>query len=306
MDARALAAIERSARTYEEARTACIRNSFPGDTQVVLADGSRKDIRDVRFGDRLLATDPDTGSTRGEPVTRTFSHPSADLLDITLASGGDLTSTSGHKFFVIGRGWTLASDLRPGDSLRTPGASPRTVAAVLDRDASAPQTVYDLTVAGLHTFYAVAGSTPVLVHNCSDLILDEASFPEQAHTLKDHVRPNQADAEAIAHDKTVKNGYDTPNSVFIDQQTAQQVVDYALANNANKIRKWMAENKTNELTWSGTFGRNNSLGTVYYDNGRAAPKATGNGFFIKLVRAPKVEGQAKHPLGYYVQTCYPK
>ncbi|MGC0340321.1 ricin-type beta-trefoil lectin domain protein [Streptomyces sp. SLBN-8D4] len=306
VDARALAAIERSARTYEEARTACIRNSFPGGTQVVLADGSRKDIRDVRFGDRLLATDPDTGNTRGEPVTQTFSHASADLLDITLASGGDLTSTSGHKFFVMGRGWTLASDLRPGDSLRTPGAGPRTVAAVLDRDASAPQTVYDLTVSGLHTFYAVAGATPVLVHNCSDLILDEASFPGQAHTLKDHVRPNQAEAETIAHDKTVKNGYDTPNSVFVDQQTAQQVVDYALANNANKIRKWMSENRTNELTWSGTFGRNNSLGTVYYDSGRAAPKATGNGFFIKLVRAPKVEGQAKHPLGYYVQTCYPK
>ncbi|MFJ9154222.1 ricin-type beta-trefoil lectin domain protein [Streptomyces sp. NPDC102270] len=306
VDARALSAIERSARTYEEARTACIRNSFPGDTQVVLADGSRKDIRDVRFGDRLLATDPDSGSTRGEPVTRTFSHPSTDLVDITLAVGGSLTSTSGHKFFVTGRGWTLASGLRPGDSLRTPGGSLRTVATVLDRDALAPQTVYDLTVSGLHTFYAVAGGTPVLVHNCSDLILDEASFPSQAHTLKDHVRPNRADAEAIAHDKTVKNGYDTPNSVFIDQQTAQQVVDYALANNADRIQKWMAENRTNELTWSGTFGRNNSLGTVYYDNGRAAPKATGNGFFIKLVRAPKVEGQAKHPLGYYVQTCYPK
>jgi len=180
------------------------------------------------------------------------------------------------------------------------------VAAVLDRDVSAPQTVYDLTVSGLHTFYAVAGGTPVLVHNCSDLIFDEASFPDQAHTLAEHVRPNQAEAEAIAHRKTLERGKDTPNSVFIDQQTAQQVVDYALANNANKIRKWMAENKTNELTWAGTFGRNNSLGTVYYDNGRAAPKATGNGFFIKLVRAPKVEGQAKHPLGYYVQTCYPQ
>lgn len=46
------------------------------------------------------------------------------------------TSTSGHRVFVTGRGWTLASDLRPGDGLRT-------VAAVLDRRASAARTVYD-------------------------------------------------------------------------------------------------------------------------------------------------------------------
>ncbi|NEC89666.1 polymorphic toxin-type HINT domain-containing protein, partial [Streptomyces sp. SID12501] len=305
VDAKAMAGVEQSVRTYEEARTACVRNSFPGGTQVVLADGSRKAIRDVRFGDLLLATDPDTGSTRGEPVTRTFSHPSSDLLDVTLTDGGSLTSTSGHKFYVTGRGWTLASDLRAGDSLRTPGGSLRTVAAALDRDDTAPRTVYDLTVSGLHTFYAVAGSTPVLVHNCNDLELDHVSFPDQAHTLKEHVWPNRAEAEALAHAKTLKFGTDRPNSVFIDQQTAQQVVDYALAGNASRIRTWMA-GRTNELTWTGTFGRNTSLGTVYYDSGRAAPTAAGNGYFIKLVRVPRVKGQPKHPQGYYVQTCYPK
>jgi len=31
------------------------------------------------------------------------------------------------------------------------------------------QQVYNLTVDGLHTYYVVAGSTPVLVHNCTIL-----------------------------------------------------------------------------------------------------------------------------------------
>ncbi|MFF5966106.1 ricin-type beta-trefoil lectin domain protein [Streptomyces collinus] len=303
-----LASIERSVHVYEEARTACRINSFPGGTEVVLADGGRKAIRDVRFGDRLLAADPTTGRTRGEPVTRTFSHSADDLLDIVLAKGGSLTSTPGHQVYVTGRGWTLASDLRAGDSLRTPDGTLRTVAAVRDRSGATPRTVYDLTVSGLHTFYAVAGNTPVLVHNCNDIVFDGDQFPGLAHTLTHHVKPNRAQAEALAAKKTEDLGKDTPNSVFTNQETAQKVVDHALADQANRISRWMRENKTNELTWTGNFGAPDSLGTVYYANGTEAgraPKAAGNRYFIKLVRVPKKKGQPKHPSGYYVQTCYP-
>jgi hypothetical protein len=37
---------------------------------------------------------------------------------------------------------------------------------------------------------------------------------------------------------------------------------------------------------------------VYYANG--TEKVAGNGFTIKIVRAPD-----KHKYGYYVQTCFP-
>ncbi|MFJ6703670.1 MULTISPECIES: hypothetical protein [unclassified Streptomyces] len=33
-------------------------------------------------------------------------------------------------------------------------------------------------VARLHTFYAVAVRSPVLVHNCNDIVLDGEKFPE--------------------------------------------------------------------------------------------------------------------------------
>ncbi|MFI1711316.1 ricin-type beta-trefoil lectin domain protein [Streptomyces griseoruber] len=308
VDPETLAQIERSVKAYEDARTACKLNSFPGATEVVLADGSRKAIRDVRLGDLLLATDPLTGRTQAEPVTRTFSHPTEDLLDITLADGGRLTSTPGHRFYVTGRDWTLASDLRAGDSVRTSDGTVRTVAAVLDRDDRAPRTVYDLTVSGLHTFYAVAGSTPVLVHNCNDIVFDGQKFPGLAHTITEHVKPNRAEAEALAAQKTVKYNKDTPNSVWVDQDTAQKVVDAALADKASMISNWLRGSK-NELDWSGFFGpKDQSLGTVYYDNRTVVrdPKAAGNGYYIKLVRAPKGPGIPKHPRGYYVQTCYPK
>ncbi|MQY39906.1 hypothetical protein SRB17_79340 [Streptomyces sp. RB17] len=140
VDAETLADIEHQVEVYEEARTACKLNSFPGTTQVVLAGGSHKALRDVRLGDLLLATDPATGRVQGEPVTRTFHHTAVDLVDVDLTDGGRLTSTPGHRFYVAGHGWTLASDLRPGDPLRSPDGTVRTVAALHDRHQAMPRT----------------------------------------------------------------------------------------------------------------------------------------------------------------------
>ncbi|MGW1494508.1 hypothetical protein [Streptomyces sp. NPDC002402] len=49
------------------------------------------------------------------------------------------------------RGWTVVSDLRVGDRLRTPDGFVRAVTALRDRSGPDPRTVYDLTVDGLHT-----------------------------------------------------------------------------------------------------------------------------------------------------------
>ncbi|MER7568412.1 ricin-type beta-trefoil lectin domain protein [Streptomyces sp. NPDC097941] len=296
VDARTLNEIERSARVFEDLRTACTINSFPGGTEVVLADGARKAIRDVRDGDLLLATDPATGRTVGERVTRTFSHPTQDLLDITLAGGGSLTSTSGHKFHVTGRGWTPASDLRAGDSLRTPDGTPRTVAEVNDRDLAAPRTVYDLTVSGLHTFYAVAGSTPVLVHNCTNIAADAQEFNGLAHVLDEHTFGTGAGfVTSVERAKELAGKKGGPNGVFTDLATAQSVVDHALSTKAAEIQKWL-RGSAREKPLTGTFG-SGSLGKVAQANGSV--NVAGNGYKIVLKRAKG------HKNGFYVFTAFP-
>ncbi|MEV6172883.1 RICIN domain-containing protein [Streptomyces sp. NPDC051954] len=296
IDARTLAEIERSVRVYDDLRTACRVNSFPGGTEVVLSDGSRRAIRDVRPGDRLLASDPATGVTRGEPVTRTFQHPAEDLLDVTLADGGRLTSTPGHKFHVTGRGWILASELRAGDRLRTPEGTLRTVAALHDRQEAAPRTVYDLTVSGLHTFYAVAGSTPVLVHNCNDLAGDAQAFPGLAHTLDEHtagVGAGFVSSRARATQLAVQKG--GPNGVFTDLATAQAVVDHALATKAGEIQNWLRGSKQ-EKPLTGVFG-SDSLGYVAKADGSFADAK--NTYRILLKR------KKGHKNGFYVYTAFP-
>nr|WP_261993246.1 RICIN domain-containing protein [Streptomyces sp. adm13(2018)] len=167
LDPGTIAKLNALVNAEEALYTACKVNSFPGTTRVLMADGTRRPISEVGPGDLVKATDPASGRLEARRVTDTFVHDTRRLVDITVADGGKLASTAGHKFYVVQRGWTLVSDLRVGDRLRTPDGSVRAVTALRDRSGLAPRTVYDLTVDDLHTFFVLAGATPVLVHNCN-------------------------------------------------------------------------------------------------------------------------------------------
>ncbi|MFE9998442.1 ricin-type beta-trefoil lectin domain protein [Streptomyces avermitilis] len=253
IDAAALSKVEESVHVYEDAMTACPVNSFPGGTRVLMADGTRKAIRDVREGDLVRATDPDTGRLWPEPVTDAFRHDTQHLMDISV-SGGLVTSTLGHRFFVADRGWTTVSDLVVGDRLRTPDGTLRTVTALRDRPGRAQ--VYDLTVDGLHTFFVqTRGQAPedVLVHNCLNLVKDEGV--SGAHTLVDHVRPD--DAKMALKAEKAKNGVATR---WTDEATAMSSVTEAfqqwIARNPRGLDGWLSKSREK-------FGKNGDRG--YFD-----------------------------------------
>ncbi|MET9076997.1 RICIN domain-containing protein [Streptomyces sp. NPDC004232] len=163
-------------------RGLCLKNSFPAATPVLLADGSVKRIDAVKVGDRLLATDPDAGTTGPEPVTSTFSHSADRLLQISFADGGRILTTPGHRMYVPGRGWVNASSVHRADSLRTPTGALHNVVGI--RPVAIPQQVWDLSIADLHTFYVLAGRTPVLVHNV-DCPVYYAEYPSGASIVAD-------------------------------------------------------------------------------------------------------------------------
>lgn len=288
-----LADIQRSVNTYEDLRTACTINSFPGDTQVLMADGTSRAISELSRTDRVLATDPVSGELRPEPVLSTYGHGTDRLVDIALAGGAQVSSTVGHRFFVVDRGWTVVADLEVGDRLRTKDDKVRTVTALRDRTGLTNQRVYDLTVDNLHTFYVLAGDSAVLVHNCSNLVADAVKFAGQAHILEKHV---SSEATALARAQRDNDKI----SVFNDLATAQQVVDQVLAAKAGEITKWLRGNQQRK-TLTGTMGgKDNSLGFVAHPDGSTVTR-TGNGFVIILQRAP-----GHKPGGYYVFTGYPK
>ncbi|MDX2602880.1 polymorphic toxin-type HINT domain-containing protein [Streptomyces caniscabiei] len=166
-------------------------NSFVPGTEVLMADGTTKRVEDVKTGDRILATDPRTGRTTAKTVTAEITGKGRkNLVRITLSIEVDgkkktaaITATDGHPFWVPALGtWTDATELTAGERLRTSTGALVEITAI-DRWTQAA-TVHNLTVADFHTYYVLAGVTPVLVHNST------ACGPAQSvHNLKEVVAP---------------------------------------------------------------------------------------------------------------------
>ncbi|MGV9214922.1 polymorphic toxin-type HINT domain-containing protein [Micromonospora sp. RB23] len=148
--------------------TSCLRgNSFSADTPVLLAGGGSRAIADIRPGDRVMATDPITGATSAQPVTNAIRNTDRLLTDVTVRSATGsttLNTTPYHPFWTPdARSWVNAGELRVGSMVRTASGEAARVTGV--RTFPGRQVMHNLTVAGSHTYYVLAGTTSVLVHN---------------------------------------------------------------------------------------------------------------------------------------------
>jgi hypothetical protein len=166
---------------------------FLGDTDVLMADGTTKDIEDIQLGDKVQATDPETGETGPREVTRlivTEDDKHFNELSIATEDGVEqLTATHEHPFWSPSQEeWIEAGTLAPGMTLLTEDGD--TVRVTGNRAYTQDARTYNLTVSDLHTYYVLAGQTPVLVHNsggCLPALRDWSSqrfqFGNQAFLL---------------------------------------------------------------------------------------------------------------------------
>ena len=135
-------------------------------TPVTMADGSTRNIEDVRTGDRVMSYDTDTGSMVASEVVQTHVRQDTDGI---VQINGELRATTNHPFYANGR-WVRADELAVGDSVIQ---VPRGLTGVAAELAVVPskvtslqqlpgrETVYNLTVKGAHNYF-VGG---LLVHN---------------------------------------------------------------------------------------------------------------------------------------------
>ncbi|GIH22787.1 hypothetical protein Aph01nite_10970 [Acrocarpospora phusangensis] len=158
--------------TVRERGPSCTNSFVPG-TGVLMADGSHKPIQEVRLGDEVLATDPETGESTARPVVATIvGEGDRHLVEITVdtdgargAGTGLVVATGNHPFWVDDRGlWIEAADLEIGDTLRTPAGARLAVVGLHERDTRT--RVHNLTIDGVHTYHVAAGEADLLVHNC--------------------------------------------------------------------------------------------------------------------------------------------
>ncbi len=173
-EALSAASRDTSSSPAEDATSACA-NSFAGTTPVLMADGSSKPIDQIKVGDIVDNAVPGAVSgTRDQTHTVTAVHVTYtdhDYTDVTVDTEhgpATITGTAHHLYWdATTHAWTLADQLHAGNQLQTSGGAPVTILAV--RDYTTAMVTYNLTINTLHTYYVLAGQTPVLVHNCGGL-----------------------------------------------------------------------------------------------------------------------------------------
>ncbi|WP_146259267.1 RHS repeat-associated core domain-containing protein [Streptomyces tateyamensis] len=147
-------------------------HSFLADSEVLLADGSHKPISEVTTGDTVLSTDAASGTTTGEKVTGTITtntDKAFSTVELSDGSGTEqIVATDTHPFWVdSAQRWVNAGDLKPGMILHSSG---RQLTVLSVGHFQGRHQTFDLTVANTHSYYVLAGSAPVLVHNCNGLM----------------------------------------------------------------------------------------------------------------------------------------
>lgn len=146
-----------------------ICHSFIPGTEVLMADGSRKAIEDIETGDVVFATDPETGESYKKTVLETIrTEDDKDFTELTVATDdgpASIVATDTHPFWVPELNeWVNAGNLQVGNYLRTSAGNH--VKIVELNHYTKRQRTHDLTIDDVHTYYVLAGATPVLVHNC--------------------------------------------------------------------------------------------------------------------------------------------
>jgi len=135
---------------------------FSGDTPVWTLTGEVP-IKQIKFGDRVLSQDPETGELAFKPVLAVTTREPSRMIKIGLGSE-TITATRGHPFWVNGHGWQMAKQLELGQHLHSAsGAVP--IEQLVETPPAKPwyEVSYNLVVADFNTYFV--GKRQVLVHD---------------------------------------------------------------------------------------------------------------------------------------------
>lgn len=149
---------------------------FVAGTPVVTRSGL-KAIETILPGDAVLNRDLATGVLRWKPVLKATTRPPAPTIAVTLEAAGRAAETfrcsTGHLFWVSGKGWRKASELKANDVLHA-ARTPVRIAAV------EPQPIaqtHNLEVADAPNYFVGRGM--ILTHDVTPRETNRQAFPGQ-------------------------------------------------------------------------------------------------------------------------------
>ena len=143
---------------------------FKAGTLVACLDQAGKEtlkpIEEIEVGDKVLAYDEETGEQGYKEVVRLFRNKTQEWHHV-FVNGEEIVCTAEHPFFVDGKGFVPAKELKERDNLLLSDGSKVEIESLKTEHVEIPETTYNFEVKDFHTYYV--SHSNVLVHNvCYD------------------------------------------------------------------------------------------------------------------------------------------
>ena len=122
-------------------------------------------IENIKAGDKVISTDPETMKTSPKTVLETYIREVTTLVHLTV-NGEEIVTTVDHPFYVKNQGFIKAGELIVGDELLDVNGNVLLVENFDVELTDKPVKVYNFQVEDFHTYH-VSG-LGVLVHNAGD------------------------------------------------------------------------------------------------------------------------------------------
>ena len=143
----------------------CPKDCFAAGTLVKTEEGY-KAIEEIEVGDKVWSWDEATGEQALKTVVQLFRNEKDVLVHID-AAGEQIQTTLGHPFYVAGKGWVKAGELKSGDVLKLYDGKEAEINSISIKE-SKPVITYNFEVEDSHTYYVT--QSDVLCHNaCSNI-----------------------------------------------------------------------------------------------------------------------------------------
>ena len=134
---------------------------FVAGTMILTASGLVA-IENIKAGDKVISTDPETFETAEKTVLETYIREDSKLIHLMI-NGEEIITTETHPFYVKNQGFIKAGELIVGDELLDVNGNVLLVEKFNVELTDETVTVYNFQVEGFHTYHV--GCFYVLVHN---------------------------------------------------------------------------------------------------------------------------------------------
>ncbi|MFD1885874.1 S8 family serine peptidase [Paenibacillus wenxiniae] len=147
-------------------------NCFVAGTQIQIENGE-KPIEAIQIGDRVLSKNAETGQLDYKAVTALYRNEKDTTYKLHVGQQ-IVETTDNHPFWVEGKGWITAIDLKVGDQLKQSNGNILAIEQIEIVHHEHKVKVYNFTVADDHTYFV--SDLGIWVHNIDCAFVDNQLF----------------------------------------------------------------------------------------------------------------------------------